>query len=199
MKRNKLIVFSAPSGAGKTTLVKYILSQFSNTNFSISATSRLPRGNEKDGVDYHFLSNSEFKKKVENNEFIEFEEVYGGVHYGTLKSEVENIWANNEIALFDIDVVGGFNIKKMYPDNTLSIFVMPPSIDTLRKRLVSRGDISDDEINRRINKAELELDFASKFDKIIINNDLEESKKIASNLVTEFIDNEYCRFVSWNF
>ena len=190
MKRNKLIVFSAPSGAGKTTLVKHILSQFSNTNFSISATSRSPRGNEKDGIDYHFLSNSEFKKKIENNEFIEFEEVYGGVHYGTLKSEVENIWTNNEIALFDIDVVGGFNIKKMYPDNTLSIFVMPPSIDTLRKRLVSRGDISNDEINRRINKAELELDYASKFDKIIINNNLDESKKIASNLVNEFIENE---------
>ena len=190
MNRNKLIVFSAPSGAGKTTLVKHILSQFTNTNFSISATSRSPRGNEKDGVDYYFLSKSEFKKKINNNEFIEFEEVYGGVHYGTLKSEVKNIWTNNEVALFDIDVVGGFNIKKMYPINTLSIFVMPPSIDTLRKRLISRGDISDDEINRRIKKAELELDFASKFDKIIINSDLEESKKIASDLVNEFIKDE---------
>ncbi len=190
MNRNKLIVFSAPSGAGKTTLVKHILSQFSNTSFSISATSRSPRGNEKDGVDYHFLSKSEFKKKINNNEFIEFEEVYGGVHYGTLKSEVKNIWTNNEVALFDIDVVGGFNIKKMYPINTLSIFVMPPSIDTLRKRLISRGDISDNEINRRIKKAELELDFASKFDKIIINSDLEESKKIASDLVNEFIKDE---------
>ena len=190
MNRNKLIVFSAPSGAGKTTLVKHILSQFSNTSFSISATSRSPRGNEKDGVDYHFLSKSEFKKKINNNEFIEFEEVYGGVHYGTLKSEVKNIWTNNEVALFDIDVVGGFNIKKMYPMNTLSIFVMPPSIDTLRKRLISRGDISDNEINRRIKKAELELDFASKFDKIIINSDLEESKKIASDLVNEFIKDE---------
>ena len=190
MNRNKLIVFSAPSGAGKTTLVKHILSQFSNTSFSISATSRSPRGNEKDGVDYHFLSKSEFKKKINNNEFIEYEEVYGGVHYGTLKSEVENIWTNNEVALFDIDVVGGFNIKTMYPTDTLSIFVMPPSIDTLRKRLISRGDISDNEINRRIKKAELELDFASKFDKIIINSDLEESKKIASDLVNEFIKNE---------
>ena len=190
MNRNKLIVFSAPSGAGKTTLAKHILSQFSNTNFSISATSRSPRGNEKDGVDYYFLSKSEFKKKINNNEFIEFEEVYGGIHYGTLISEVENIWTNNKTAIFDIDVVGGFNIKKMYPENTLSIFVMPPSIDTLRKRLISRGDVSDDEINRRIKKAELELDFASKFDKIIINNDLEESKKIASNLVNEFIENE---------
>ena len=190
MNRNKLIVVSAPSGAGKTTLVKHILSQFSNTNSSTSATPRSPRANEKDGVDYHIGSQSEYKKKIQNHEFIEFEEVYGGVHYGTLKSEVENIWANNKIALFDIDVVGGFNIKKMYPDNTLSVFVMPPSIETLRKRLISRGDISDDEINRRIKKAELELDFASKFDKIIINNNLEESKKIASNLVNEFIENE---------
>ena len=187
---NKLIVFSAPSGAGKTTLVKYIIETFSDIEFSISATSRIVRGDEKDGVDYYFLSNKEFKARIENDEFIEYEEVYGGVHYGTLKSEVENIWTNSEVALFDIDVVGGFNIKKMYPMNTLSIFVMPPSIDTLRKRLISRGDISDDEINRRINKAELELDYASKFDKIIINNDLEESKKIASNLVNEFIENE---------
>ena len=142
------------------------------------------------GLIITFYQIASSKKKIENNEFIEFEEVYGGVYYGTLKSEVENIWANNEIALFDIDVVGGFNIKKMYPENTLSIFVMPPSIDTLRKRLVSRGDISNDEINRRINKAELELDYASKFDKIIINNNLDESKKIASNLVNEFIENE---------
>jgi len=187
-----IFVISSPSGGGKTSLIKKLLEdpRSEGTVLSISHTTREKRLNEKDGVDYHFLSNSEFKKKIENNEFIEFEEVYGGVHYGTLKSEVENIWANNKIALFDIDVVGGFNIKKMYPYNTLSIFVMPPSIETLRKRLISRGDISDDEINRRIKKAELELDFASKFDKIIINNDLEESKKIASNLVNEFIENE---------
>ena len=187
----KVVILCAPSGSGKTTLAKYLLSKKKlNLKFSISATTRTIRDNEKDGVDYHFLSKSEFKKKINNNEFIEFEEVYGGVHYGTLKSEVENIWTNSEVALFDIDVVGGFNIKTMYPTDTLSIFVMPPSIDTLRKRLISRGDISDDEINRRINKAELELDFASKFDKIIINNDLEESKIIASNLVNEFIENE---------
>ena len=187
-----IFVISSPSGGGKTSLIKKLLEdpRSEGTVLSISHTTREKRLNEKDGVDYHFLSKSEFKKKINNNEFIEFEEVYGGVHYGTLKSEVENIWTNNEVALFDIDVVGGFNIKKMYPMNTLSIFVMPPSIETLRKRLISRGDISDDEINRRIKKAELELDFASKFDKIIINNDLEESKKIASNLVNEFIDNE---------
>ena len=189
-KTGKLIILSAPSGAGKTTICKNLLSLNDSWKYSISATTRPMRENEIDGKDYHFLSKSEFKKKINNNEFIEFEEVYGGVHYGTLKSEIENIWTNNEVALFDIDVVGGFNIKKMYPMNTLSIFVMPPSIDTLRKRLISRGDISDNEINRRIKKAELELDFASKFDKIIINSDLEESKKIASNLVNEFIKNE---------
>ena len=187
---NKLIVFSAPSGAGKTTLVKYILKTFSEIEFSISATSRKARGEEKDGKDYHFLSSEEFKARIKNDEFIEYEEVYGGNYYGTLKSEVNRIWKEKKIAIFDIDVVGGANIKGMFPNETLSIFVMPPSIDTLRKRLISRGDISDNEINRRIKKAELELDFASKFDKIIINSDLEESKKIASNLVNEFIKNE---------
>ena len=187
---NIMVILSSPSGAGKTTITKKIQQKYQSFKISVSLTTRKPRPNEVDGVDYHFLSKSEFKKKINNNEFIEFEEVYGGVHYGTLKSEVENIWTNNEVALFDIDVVGGFNIKKMYPMNTLSIFVMPPSIDTLKKRLISRGDISDNEINRRIKKAELELDFASKFDKIIINSDLEESKKIASDLVNEFIKNE---------
>ena len=183
-------MLSAPSGSGKTTLVKALLSEKLDLSFSISATSRKPRGDEINSVDYHFLSTIKFKKLIKQGAFIEYEEVYGGVHYGTLKSEVENIWTNSEVALFDIDVVGGFNIKTMYPTDTLSIFVMPPSIDTLRKRLISRGDISDNEINRRIKKAELELDFASKFDKIIINSDLEESKKIASNLVNEFIKNE---------
>ncbi len=190
MNRNRLIVFSAPSGAGKTTLVKHILSLFQNISFSISATSRSPRGNEEDGVDYHFLSKAEFQKKIKNDEFTEYEEVYGGVYYGTLKSELENIWRNNKIPIFDIDVIGGINIKKMYSENTLSVFVMPPSIDTLRKRLILRGDISNEEIDRRVKKAEVELDFASEFDKIIINNDLDESKEIALSLINEFIENE---------
>ena len=188
MNRNKLIVFSAPSGAGKTTLVKHILSQFSNTNFSISATSRSPRGSEKDGIDYHFLSNSEFKKKIENNEFIEFEEVYGGVHYWTLKSEVENIWANNEIALFDIDVVGGFNIKKMYPDNTLSIFVMPPSIEELENRLRSRKTESEDKIQQRISKANEELQDARHFDVVLENDNFDRAVEEAESIVQKFMD-----------
>ena len=185
---NKLIVFSAPSGAGKTTLVKYIIETFSDIEFSISATSRIARGDEKDGVDYYFLSNKEFKARIENEEFIEYEEVYGGNYYGTLKSEVDRIWKASKIAIFDIDVVGGANIKNMFPDETLSIFVMPPSIDILKNRLLERGDVLLEEINLRVKKAESELDYASKFDNIIINNDLEESKKIAHTLIKEFID-----------
>tara|TARA_Y100000022_G_scaffold146414_1_gene128168 strand:+ start:2098 stop:2664 length:567 start_codon:yes stop_codon:yes gene_type:complete len=185
---NKLIVFSAPSGAGKTTLVKYILKSFSEIQFSISATSRKARGEERDGKDYYFLSDQEFKARIKNDEFIEYEEVYGGNHYGTLKSEVDRIWKDKKIAIFDIDVVGGANIKGMFPDETLSIFVMPPSIEILRERLIERGDVSKEEIDVRIKKAESELDYASKFDNIIINNDLEESKKIALTLIKEFID-----------
>ena len=185
---NKLIVFSAPSGAGKTTLVKYILKSFSEIQFSISATSRKARGEERDGKDYYFLSNQEFKARIKNDEFIEYEEVYGGNYYGTLKSEVDRIWKDKKIAIFDIDVVGGANIKGMFPDETLSIFVMPPSIEILRGRLIERGDVSKEEIDVRIKKAESELDYASKFDNIIINNDLEESKKIAHTLIKEFID-----------
>ena len=185
---NKLIVFSAPSGAGKTTLVKYILKTFSEIEFSISATSRKARGEEKEGKDYYFLSNEEFKARIKNDEFIEYEEVYGGNYYGTLKSEVNRIWKEKKIAIFDIDVVGGANIKGMFPNETLSIFVMPPSIDILYRRLIERGDVTKQEIDVRIKKAESELDYASKFDNIIINNDLEESKKIALTLIKEFID-----------
>ena len=187
---NRLIVFSAPSGAGKTTLVKYILSKFNEIEFSISATSRKQRGNEKNGLDYYFLSDWEFKKRINNKEFVEYEEVYGGIFYGTLKSELKRIWENNKIVIFDIDVVGGVNIKEMFHKETLSIFVMPPSLEILEKRLIDRGDISKDQIETRIKKAEDELDYASKFDNIIINSDLDKSKKIAFYLFKEFIENE---------
>ena len=187
---NRLIVFSAPSGAGKTTLVKYILSKFNEIEFSISATSRKPRGNEKNGLDYYFLSDLEFKKRINNKEFVEYEEVYGEIFYGTLKSELKRIWENNKIVIFDIDVVGGVNIKEMFHKETLSIFVMPPSLEILEKRLIDRGDISKDQIMTRIKKAENELDYASKFDNIIINSDLDKSQKIAFSLIKEFIENE---------
>jgi len=190
MNYKKLIVFSAPSGAGKTTLVRHILSEFDKIEFSISATSRKPRGNEKDGIDYYFLSVSEFKEKIKIDDFIEFEEVYDGSFYGTLKSEINRIWKENKIVIFDIDVVGGLNIKEMFPEETLSIFVMPPSIDILKKRLIKRADIANDIIEYRMVKAEKELEYASKFDNIIINNDLEKSKKIASSIVKDFIENE---------
>tara|TARA_B100001063_G_scaffold189410_1_gene180093 strand:+ start:2098 stop:2664 length:567 start_codon:yes stop_codon:yes gene_type:complete len=185
---NKLIVFSAPSGAGKTTLVKYILKTFSEIRFSISATSRKARGKEIDGKDYYFFSNEEFKDRIKNDEFIEYEEVYEGNYYGTLKSELNRIWKHKKIAIFDIDVVGGANIKSMFPDETLSIFVMPPSMEVLERRLLERGDVHKEEIDVRIKKAKSELDYASKFDNIIINNDLEESKKIALTLIKEFIN-----------
>ena len=185
---NKIIVFSAPSGAGKTTLVKHVLETFSRIKFSISATSRKARGMEKDGVDYYFLSSEVFKKKIKNDEFIEYEEVYIGKYYGTLKSELKRIWKYDKIAIFDMDVVGGANIKNMFPKETLSIFVMPPSIKILRTRLLERGDVSSEEIDVRIKKAKSELNYASKFDNIIINNNLEESKKIASTLIKEFIN-----------
>ena len=137
MNSKKLIVFSAPSGAGKTTLVKYLLSMFNKIEFSISATSRKPRGKEKNGKDYYFLSDLEFKEKINTQKFVEYEEVYGGVFYGTLKSELNRIWDDNKIVIFDIDVEGGVNIKEMFPLETLSVFVMPPSLEILKKRLMS--------------------------------------------------------------
>tara|TARA_B100001027_G_scaffold207873_1_gene172659 strand:- start:2790 stop:3356 length:567 start_codon:yes stop_codon:yes gene_type:complete len=186
--KNKLIVFSAPSGSGKTTLVKYILEIFNEIKFSISATTRNPRGKEEDGKDYYFLSSEEFNNKIKNDEFLEYEEVYSGNYYGTLKSEIDRIWKIKKIVIFDIDAIGGANIKNMFPDETLSIFVMPPSIQVLKRRLLERGDVSKQEIDVRIKKAESELDYASKFDNIIINKDLEESKKVAFNLIKKFIN-----------
>ena len=187
---NRLIVFSAPSGAGKTTLDKYILSKFNEIEFSISATSRKPRGNEKNGVNYYFLSDLEFKKRINNKEFVEYEEVNGGIFYGTLKSELKRIWEKNKIVIFDIDVVGGVNIKEMFHKETLSIFVMPPSLEILEKRLIDRGDISKDQIMTRIKKAKKELDYASKFDNIIINTDIKKSKKTTFSIIKDFIENE---------
>jgi guanylate kinase len=183
----KLIIFSAPSGAGKTTIVKHLLQSGLPLEFSISACSRTPRTGEVNGKDYYFLSADDFKKKIDNNEFIEWEEVYAGNYYGTLRSEVERIWKNGNHVLFDIDVKGGVNLKKKYPHQTLSVFVMPPSVKELENRL--RGRSTDDEatIQKRLDKAVYELKFADQFDVVLINDILQDAQLKAFNLVSEFI------------
>lgn len=187
LKLGKLLIFSAPSGSGKTTLVKYIMEKQDNLAFSISATSRNRRGKEVDGQDYYFLSADEFRNKISSNDFVEWEEVYTNRYYGTLKTEVDRIRKSGNHVVFDVDVVGGVNIKSIYDDQALAIFVMPPSIEALRDRLIARGSDSEQDIQTRIDKAEFELTFADKFDKVVINDDLEKAKKEALELVLDFI------------
>ncbi|RZJ35142.1 MAG: guanylate kinase [Flavobacterium sp.] len=189
MKKGKLIVFSAPSGSGKTTIVRHLLSMEDlNLEFSVSATSREPRGNEIDGTDYYFISLSEFKHHIKNQDFLEWEEVYRDNFYGTLKSEIERIWAKGKNVIFDIDVAGGLRIKRKFPEETLAVFVKPPSIDELKIRLKKRSTESDDKINMRIAKASVEMATAPQFDRIIKNYDLEEAKNEAYMLVRNFIN-----------
>jgi guanylate kinase len=189
MKQGKLIVFSAPSGSGKTTIVRHLLQQKElNLEFSISATSRAKRGEEIDGKDYYFLTFEEFKKKIKNDEFLEWEEVYRDNFYGTLKTEVERIWAKGKHVIFDIDVSGGLRIKRKFPEQTLAIFVKPPSIDELKIRLKNRKTETDDKINMRIAKASAELATAPLFDKIVINDDLDKALKESYTLVSHFIE-----------
>ena len=185
----KLLIFSAPSGAGKTTIVKHLIEQNFNLEFSISACSRPKRKGEVDTVDYYFLSVDEFKKNIKNNKFIEWEEVYKNQFYGTLKFEVERIWDKGNNAIFDVDVKGGLNIKKQYGDKALAVFVMPPSIEELKNRLLLRSTDSVENINKRIEKAEYEISFADKFDKIIVNDDLDTTLIKAKHLVEEFLNN----------
>ena len=191
MSNGKLIVFSAPSGSGKTTIVQHLLAQPElKLDFSISATSREPRPGEVEGKDYYFLSLADFKKKIKNEEFLEWEEVYRDNFYGTLKSEIERIWASGKNVIFDIDVVGGLDIKHIYPDQTLAVFVKPPSIEELKIRLKKRKTESDDKINMRVAKASIELATAPQFDFIIENNDLQQALKEAYNLVSTFVEAE---------
>ncbi|GAB6011289.1 guanylate kinase [Viscerimonas tarda] len=184
----KLIIFSAPSGSGKSTIVNYLLEQNLNLYFSISATSRLPRGVECHGREYYFLTAGEFRQKIANDEFLEYEEVYPGRYYGTLKSEVQRIVDKGENVLFDVDVVGGCNIKQYYGDKALAVFIQPPSVEELEKRLIKRGTDSPEVIAQRVQKAEHELTFAPCFDAIILNDDLETAQKKAFELVTQFIN-----------
>ena len=188
INKGKLIVFSAPSGSGKTTLVHHLLSERTDLAFSISATSRKPREHEINGKDYFFLSKEEFINKIDNGNFLEYEEVYDGTFYGTLISEVERHSENGVNVIFDIDVIGGINIKELFPERTLAIFVQPPSIEALEERLKNRGDNSPQEINKRVQKAIKEIEYSSEFDKIILNDNLEESKRIAFECVDKFLN-----------
>ena len=187
--QGKLIVFSAPSGSGKTTIVRYLLGKEElNLDFSISATSRAPRNHEKEGTDYYFMSLTTFKNHIKNDDFLEWEEVYRDNFYGTLKKEVERIWAQGKHVVFDIDVVGGLDIKKIYPEQTLAVFVQPPSIEELKIRLKKRKTETDDKINMRVAKASIELATAPQFDHIIVNNELNVALEEAYDLVKEFIE-----------
>ncbi len=188
MKGGKLIIFSAPSGSGKTTIVRHLLKQPElNLAFSVSATSRAPRGAEKEGENYYFIKVAEFKQHIKNDDFIEWEEVYRDNFYGTLKSEVERLWAEGKNVIFDIDVVGGLRIKKKFPNKTLAVFVKPPSVDELKIRLKKRSTESDDKINMRIAKASVELATAPQFDKVIKNYDLDTALNEAHQLVADFV------------
>ena len=184
----KLLIFSAPSGSGKSTIIRYLLSQGLNIQFSISATSRKPRGEEKNGIEYYFLTPDEFRKKINNGEFLEYEEVYKDNYYGTLKIEVERILSENKNVVFDVDCIGGLNIKKIYGNRALSIFIMPPSMDALHERLTKRGTDSPEVIQKRLSKAEYEVSFAPQFDVIINNDNYDKAKKETLEIVKEFIE-----------
>ena len=184
----KLVVFSAPSGSGKTTLVHHLLQQGLPIGFSISATSRPPRGKEKDGVDYFFMSENSFREKIAEDAFLEYEEVYEGTFYGTLRSEVDRLWKTGKTVLFDIDVVGGLNVKRQYPDQCLALFIQPPSLSELEKRLRGRGTDNEKKIKERLTKATKELDLANQFDKVIVNDDLETAKEEVGKAVHVFLE-----------
>ena len=183
----KLVIFSAPSGSGKTTIVRELLKRFPQFEFSVSATSRAPRGCERHGCDYHFMTHEEFMQAVAENRFVEWEEVYKGTCYGTLRSEVERIWAKGNIIVFDVDVIGGLNLKRIFSDRACAIFIMPPSIETLRERLVKRGTDSPETIECRVAKAEFELTKAPEFDHVVINDDLAQAIEEATRILSDFL------------
>ncbi|MCC9165843.1 guanylate kinase [Pontibacter harenae] len=189
--QGKIIIFSAPSGAGKTTIVKHLLSVNPNLSFSISACTRDKRGRtEENGKDYYFITPEDFKQKIANDEFVEWEEVYEGAFYGTLKSEIDRIWASGKHVILDVDVKGGLSVKNFYKDRALAVFVRPPSVEELAKRLTARNTDSSSSISSRVFKAKFELSFEDQFDKVIVNDNLEEAFANAEKLVNEFLEAE---------
>lgn len=185
--RGKAIVISAPSGAGKTTIVKHLLSEIPSLAFSVSATSRAPRSHEVQGRDYYFISTGEFKRRIDNREFLEWEEVYEGKFYGTLHAEIERLWAEGKHVIFDVDVVGGLDIKEYLGSRCLAIFVSPPSLESLADRLISRNTESEENLRERLEKAAQEMAFAIRFDRVLMNDELEKACRDAVSLVKEFL------------
>lgn len=184
----KLIIITAPSGAGKTTIVKYLLETISSLSFSVSATTRPPRENESDGRDYYFISESEFKEHIANNHFLEWEEVYPGRFYGTLQSEVERLWNMGKHVVFDIDVMGAIHLQEKFPDNSITIFIAPPSLEILRQRLAARKTETQHTLSTRLQRAEMELSKKNLFDKVIVNDDLVLACRQAKEVVQEFLN-----------
>ena len=183
----KVIIFSAPSGSGKTTIVHELLKRYPQFEFSISATSRAPRGAERDGVDYYFLTEEEFLRRIEADAFVEWEAVYAGTHYGTLRSEVDRIWSKGNVIIFDVDVVGGVNLKRIFGDKACSIFIMPPSIEELERRLVGRGTDAPEVIAKRVAKAGQEIERAPEFDHVVVNDDLQMAIADTCAIIDKFI------------
>lgn len=189
--QGKLIIFSAPSGSGKSTIINKLMSEYGlQGRFSISATSRKPRGSEQDGVEYYFLTEEDFRRQISEGDFLEYEEVYPGCFYGTLRSEVDRTLARGENVILDIDVQGGLNVKKIYGDRALTLFIQPPSIERLRERLERRGTDAPEVIERRLAKAETELSFAHRYDAVVVNDDLEEACRDAARVIEDFLSTE---------
>lgn len=186
----KAVVVSAPSGAGKTTLVRHLLKTIPVLEFSVSAASRPKRESEQDGRDYYFIREDEFRERINRDEFVEWQEVYPGNFYGTLKSELERIWQKHSVPIFDVDVLGGLNLKKYFGETSLAIFIQPPSVSVLEQRLVNRGTESDESLKKRISKAEFEMKFAPRFDRIIVNDHLDEKCAEIVNIVSDFLQNK---------